>query len=295
MKRPSFTGNIACFIRPLRTYTNTDNYFNDINFGIQTEICGRHVNLLTSHTVMPLNRLPVSNASLEHIPDAMLGMADNVDGYLVDERIPDDILQNVLRSTSRPMVIINRLSKLPVDTVTPPNREGMFKGLDTAIRMGYSSFIYCNPGIAHTNFQEKLLAFRNFVSDNNIADKQIVIVDGCGLNPLVETYGSLEKGIKQLKKLGKILIIAGSDPIGRGCLDWLQAQNLRPGKDIGVLSTEGLGCINFKKPEMSSVLTKPEQMGAMAVDLLLQRISAETHADPQNYSTEPTFSFGETI
>jgi DNA-binding LacI/PurR family transcriptional regulator len=295
MKRPSFTGNIACFIRPLRTYTNTDNYLNDINLGIQTEICNRHVNLFTSHTVMPLNRLPVSGASLEHIHDAMLAMADNVDGYLVDERIPDDMLQNILRSTSKPMVIVNRLSKLPVDTVTPPNREGMFKGLDTAIRMGYSSFIYCNSGTAQSNPQERLAAFKSFVADKNIADKQIVIVYGCDLNPLAETRSSLEKGIKQLKKLGKILIVTSSDPIGRDCLDWLPTQNLRPGKDIGVLSTEGLGYINLKKPEMSSVLSKPEQMGAMAVDLLLQRISAETHADPQNYSPEAAFSFGETI
>ena len=295
LKRPSFTGNIGCFIRPLRGYTNTDNYFNDINLGIQTEICNRHVNMFTSHTVISLNRPPVSDASLEHIVDAMLEVADNVDGYLVDERIPDDMLQKVLRSVGKPMVIINRLSKLSVDTVTPPNREGMLKGLDTAVRMGYDSFIYCNPGIEQTNFMERLAAFKSFIADHSIAGSRTLIVEDCCINPLSETLKSLEEGIKQLKPQGKILIVAGVDPIGRECLGWLPTINLRPGKDIGVLSTDGFGYTNFKKPEMTSISSKPEQIGAMSVDLLLQRISSEIHASPQNYSPEATFSFGETI
>jgi len=295
LKRSAFTGNIGCFIRPLRGYTNTDNYFNDINLGIQTEICARHINLFTSHTVLPLNNPPISNASLEHIVDAMLEVAGNVDGYLVDERIPDDMLQRVLRSTDKPMVIVNRLSELPVDTVTPPNREGMFKGLDTAVRMGYNCFIYCNPGTVHTNIKARIAAFKNFVADNNISDKQIVIVDGCCINPLTVTLASLEKGIKQLKSEGKTLIVAGMDVIARDCTDWLPTKNLHPGKDIGVLSTEGTGYININNPEISSVLSNPEQIGVIAVNLLLQRISAESHADPKNYSPEGTFSFGETI
>lgn len=295
LKRPAFTGNIGCFIRPLRGYNNIDNYFNDINLGIQTEICGRHINLLTSHTVLPLNNPPVSDASLEHIADAMLEMADNVDGYLVDERIPDNMLQRVIRSSDKPMVIINRLSKLPMDTVTPPNREGMLKILDTAVRIGYNNFIYCSPGTTQTNYQERFAAFKSFAVNNNIPDSRIVVVDGCSLNPLAETLASLEKGIKQLKPQGKLLIAASLDPIGREILDWLPTINLHPGKDIGVLSTDGFGYINFKKPEMTSVLSRPEQLGGMAVDLLLRRISAETHAGPQNYSPEATFSFGETI
>ncbi|MFA6100600.1 MAG: LacI family DNA-binding transcriptional regulator [Victivallaceae bacterium] len=294
LKRPAFTGNIGCFIRPLRAYNNTDNYFNDINLGIQTEICSRHINLLTSHTVLPLNSPPVSDASLEHIVDAMLEMTDRVDGYLVDERITDDMLQRALRHTGKPMVIVNRLSELPVDTVTPPNREGVTKGLDTAARMGYSSFIYCNQGTAQTNFQERFAAFKSFVAENNIPDSRIVIVDGCSLNPLAETLASLEKGIKQLKPQGRILIVVPAS-IGQECLDWLPTRNLRPGKDIGVLCTDGFGYSSFKKPEMTSVLSKPEQIGYMAVDRLLRHLSEEAHARPKNYSPEATFSFGETI
>ncbi|MFA7232147.1 MAG: LacI family DNA-binding transcriptional regulator [Victivallaceae bacterium] len=295
LKQAKFIGAVGSFIRPLREYRADDNYFNDINFGIQTECCKRRINLISSHCITPLNRYSPGEAALDDMRRAMLEMADSVDGFLIDERIPDNIIESVINAASKPVVIINRTSSLPVDVVTPPNREGMTKGLEMAFKLGYDRFLVCRPGTRTTNSIERFEAVMSFAKGKNINAENIVIIDDCSINRLEDTVVAFAAAIKKLNSNGKLLLVSLTDSVGRMLANWLKENmNMQAGNDFGLLSFDGFGIAKIEKPEITTICSNPEAMGALAVDLLLNRLSPEC-SPPKNWTPEVNISFGETL
>ncbi len=294
-KQVKRTGNIGNFIRPLREYCLEDNYFNDINSGIQIVSCEQRLNLLSSHTTLPLNHMPVHSAALEHIGKAMLDCADAVDGYLVDERIPDEIIADVLKVTEKPMVVINRLTDLAIDSITPPNQQGARQALDIALRMGYSQFIFTRPGNRQSNNLERYQAFIDFIEAAGITEDNYQIIDDCSVLSHEITLKQVMSAVNQQVKLGRLLIFNCNDTYSRACCEMLINANLTPGKDLGLLSGDGFGFSKRLKPEIAAVQSQPVEMGKLAVKALISRLSPDNFSSPHNITPEPTFTFGETL
>jgi DNA-binding transcriptional regulator YhcF (GntR family) len=139
-------GMIASFVRPLRAHSG-DNYFNEINLGFQRACLERCFNLLSCHTARLLSPLPVGAVAQKQLQEAMLELAPRVDGMLLDERISDDVISEVLRLPGvPPMVLLNRYSPL-VDCVLPPIEQNMMELARLAERFGYRKFLYLESGI----------------------------------------------------------------------------------------------------------------------------------------------------
>jgi DNA-binding LacI/PurR family transcriptional regulator len=294
-KQVKRTGNIGNFIRPLREYCLEDNYFNDINSGIQTVSCEQRLNLLASHTTLPLNYVPVNSAALEHIGKAMLDCATEVDGYLVDERIPDEIISPVLTATGKPMVIINRLTNLAIDSITPPNRQGVRQALDIALRMGYSQFILTLPGNQQSNNFERHQAFMDFIEAAGISEDNYQIVDDCSILSHEVTLKQVMRAVIQQMKRGRLLIFCCNDTYSRKCCEMLLKANLTLGEDVGLLSGDGFGISKRFDPKIAAVQSQPFEMGKLAVKALISRLSPDNFNSPHNITPEPTFTLGETL
>ncbi|MCF6176468.1 MAG: LacI family transcriptional regulator [Victivallaceae bacterium] len=294
-KQVKRTGNIGNFIRPLREYCLEDNYFNDINSGIQAASCEQRLNLLSSHSTLPLNHPPVNKVALEHIAKAMLDCADEVDGYLVDERISDEIIASMQRQTGKPMVIINRLTDLAIDSVTPPNCLGVRQALDVALRMGYSQFIFTRPGNRVSNNIDRYDTFIQFLKDSGISENSFRIVDDCSILPGEITIKRVITAINELKTQGQLLLFCCGDTFARNCCNMLIEDNLIPGKGIGLLSGDGFGYSKRFKPEIAALQSQPFEMGKLAVKALISRLSPDNYNKPRNITPEPAFTFGETL
>jgi DNA-binding LacI/PurR family transcriptional regulator len=294
-KQVKRTGNIGIFIRPLREYCLEDNYFNDINGGIQAASCEQRLNLLSSHSTLPLNHPPVNRAALEHIAKAMLECADEIDGYLVDERIPDEIIAPIQSQTGKPMVILNRLTGLAIDSVTPPNRQGVKQALGIALRMGYSQFIFTRPGNRVSNNIDRYETFIQFLKDSGIPENSFRIVDDCSILPGEVSLKRVRTAINELKGKGQLLLFCCGDTFARSCCNMLIEENLIPGKDVGLLSGDGFGYSKRFKPEIAALQSQPFEMGKLAVKALISRLSPDNFNSPRNITPEPTFTFGETL
>lgn len=68
-----------------------------------------------------------------------------VDGILLDERIPDPVLATFRHVDVKPMVLLDRTTKLAFDSVTSDHGQGVEKLLDLSLKMGYERFIICSP------------------------------------------------------------------------------------------------------------------------------------------------------
>jgi DNA-binding LacI/PurR family transcriptional regulator len=294
-KQVKRTGNIGNFIRPLREYCLEDNYFNDINCGIQDSCCSQRINLWSSHSTLPLNHMPINQAALGHIEHAMLDCIDQVDGYLVDERIPDDIIAKVIQQSSKPVVIVNRTTELKADSITPANRQGVLQALDVALRMGYSKFILARPGNRVSNNVERYEAFMEFIKASSIDVDSYQVIDDCSIVPWDETIPLIVAGVKKFQPVGRTLFISCGDAYARQLCNTFQKMNLQPGKDLGILCCEGFGFSKLNKPEIAAVQSQPVEMGKLAVKTLLNRLNHDNFTTPGNVTPEPTFTFGETL
>jgi DNA-binding LacI/PurR family transcriptional regulator len=294
-KQVKRTGNIGVFIRPLREYSLEDNYFNDINSGVQAASCEQRLNLLSSHTTLPLNHPPVNGAALEHIAKSMMDCADQVDGYLVDERIPDEFLAQVQQRIGKPMVVLNRLTEMAIDSVTPANRQGVKQALDIAMRMGYSNYIFCRPGNRVSNNTERYQAFLDFIEDAGVTEDNYRIVDDCSVLPGEVTMERVRYCINELKNKGRILLVCCTDAYARNCCNMLSEDKMIIGKDVGILSNDGFGYSKRLNPEIASLQSQPFEMGKLAVKALIRRLSVDDFSPVRNITPEPIFTFGETL
>lgn len=95
-KQQKVFGRFACFVRTMRSPRDNDNYFNEINTGIQIEAGNRRIDLLLPHHAALLDAYVPSPEMLDEIRRAMLSCADSVDGFLLDERIPDETVAEVI-------------------------------------------------------------------------------------------------------------------------------------------------------------------------------------------------------
>ena len=98
-------GVIGCFLRPLRPETETDNFFNRINLGVQLECASRRIHWLNLHSLSVLNQWPATENAVQQIEPEMIAFAGQVDGLLIDERIPDAMIENLRKLTSKPMLL----------------------------------------------------------------------------------------------------------------------------------------------------------------------------------------------
>ena len=75
-KQKKIFGRFACFVRTMRPPREDDNYFNEINMGIQIEAANRRIDLLMPHNAVLLDAYVCSSEKLEELKKAMLSCAD---------------------------------------------------------------------------------------------------------------------------------------------------------------------------------------------------------------------------
>lgn len=295
LKKSVLNGALGCFVRPLREFGMEDNYFNDINWGIESECCASRINLLRSYSSGILKQYVTNEEWLSEIKRAMLNIAGSVDGFLVDERIPDSLVGEVINETNKPAVIVNRRTSLAIDAVGAADRKGTLDVLEKALHMGYKRFIFCTSGIDNSCFIAQRQAFQEFLKKNNIDESHSGLVEGCSIIPLKESFSAVRNMYDKKSGDEKTLIMTETDSFGRSLIMPFINIGVKPGKDVGILGFGGLGLATNFKPNLSTVDVKPASIGAMAVKVLMKRISSEKYLEPEYYYPDPVFIFGETI
>lgn len=295
LKKTVITGTIGCFIRPLRDYRLDDNYFNDINYGIQSECGVKRINLFRSHTLGILDQYTPSDEGLSEIKRAMLNVADEVDGFLIDERIPDALVSEVIKETSKPALIVNRRSELEIDAVGPADRQGMLDALEKITRMGYNRFVFCAGGSKNSSLIARHKAFTEFIATNKIDKAHVNIINDCNIRPWNESALAVEKNIQKKQLKDKILIVSVTDSFARDLLSHLTASGMKLREDFGISGFGGLGFASNFSPQLSTIAVNPVAIGKMAVEILMTRISGEQYLETTYHSPDAVFIFGETV
>lgn len=295
VKHQTHTGTIGCILRPLREIRTTDNYFNEIIYGIQNEIYNKRYDLLSSHFSSMFNKFHLTEQVHSEILKVIIDMSPKVDGFLIDELVPDEIINEATKSVKKPMVIVNRPSSLTIDSVSPADKEGIFELFDAAKRMGYDKFIYCYPGGKDINEVTRLNAFKNCIKKNKVSKNEWHIVNDFSTKVLSETAPELFEVYKEFKKHGKVLIMTPSDHMARVCCKIFEDNKVNIPSDVGVTGFFGTGYANYQKPELATIKIPAEDIGAQAVDILVEKIINREYITPCNSTVKGNLHLGESI
>lgn len=287
---------IGLLVRPLWPYNDKDIYFNEINYGIQDECCISGINYLTPAAVRLLNQhVMVPLRVFEDIGRSAREIAGMVDGFLIDERLPDSFVAGLMEDTGKPCTVIDRLTTLPIDSVTPPNREAIRLLCSTALRYGYRKFIFVENGHRTSNMVARKETFLDFIENNAVPSSDFRIIEDWSVKTAQESLGELDAAFSSLAKGEKIAVISSNDSYARDAYDFLSGKGLRPHLDFGVTGVGGLGVAYHPRPVLTTVRTNTEEMGRMAVKSLLERIMKSPGAPANNLSPSPIFECGETL
>jgi len=287
-------GVIGCITRTFRETTIHDNYFNEINQGIQNQAMQKNFNVLYPACNLRFRPMNVSGSNLAEIRNAIEKMKDTVDGFIFDERIPDDVISEIMGRINNPFVVVNRTSSLPIDTVTADNAGGAKEAAGFTIKLGYEHFILFKDEKSVSNHDLRFTSFLSTLVDKNIRKENIDIIEGIFIQPLEVTISKLKKALKKNRNLKK-LIFALSDNIARPVSEVLIKEGLTLGENTGLLGFDGMDCARMKKPFLSTVEINPAKIGALAADILIDRINNSHLEAPGNHVVSVNFSAGETI
>ncbi len=289
-------GNLGAFLRPLREYQNSDNYFNSIWVGIQNECCARHLNLLSSHSTQGLNQWAVTGDALDRVKAAAIAAAPMVDGYLLDERLPDDIVAEIAAECGKPVVLVNRMTALKnIDAVSPNHCGNLDKMFNLARNYDYNAFIYCNSGMhSRPNVSNDFCEEFHRQAEKRKLENLIVIPD-TSIASLAESVAKFMAAYEKLKKKSpKVLAIIESSAFGREMADIVMKSPIKLGRELGIVNGLDTGYSRSASPEIAALKTAPEQLGRMAVSVLMDRTSYE-FMEPKTHFPDPEIIIGETF
>ena len=291
-RMPSFPQHkiIGCLMRGISAL-KTDHYFNEIMAGMQKEAAIANYTLLFSGQAVRSLILHASPG--EEALEAALEIRNLACGYLVDERISDTVAERIMRETGKPLVIVNRQTKLAVNAVYPDIRGAIGKLFAALKRMGYGAFIFCDSGQDTASQLEMRRCYRMMIKEFAIPDSCYRIVERTGFVPLETICSRIRKAFEELKGKRTVLLTPG-DTIARDFYNRLHPDIIRIPEEMGLIGFFGLQIAHMHSPELTTLQSDTVGMGTLAVQLLLNAVmrgavAAAGHPVPME------LIFGETI
>ncbi|MEI8245534.1 MAG: GntR family transcriptional regulator [Lentisphaerota bacterium] len=279
--RRKLHGVIGCMIRPYRPTTAYDNYFNEINAGIQKECMKRNFDTLYPGFCFDLNNHNLSPQALTKLEQAILPVAERVDGLILDERIPDIVLEKIVGKLKIPYVLVFRQSNNPnIKSLVPAFSDGTKKAMELAVKSGYKNFILCNHYVLHPTINSAMDSAKRSLSDFEKRDTQLrsIPIENCFAKDF-DIMGQIMSAYDKFKaSKRKTLIFCVTDGIARYVCDEMEKRGLSLGSDLGLLGVGGFNYTTMKKPEIATVDTKPFELGQLAAEWIFQEINQQTEA-----------------
>jgi len=282
---------IGCLFRNLwpRIY---DNYTNEMFMGIQREAALRRLNLLLAPAAGDVIQREAPEISTEVLM-AVRRMNTQVSGFLFDARVDDATVSAVQASTGKPVVVIQRLSHLPIHSVTPEIRDVSSCMLTLLLKMNYRNFLFIEFGYDIFEQNELKEAWGKFRSQLPSGCQSLVIKDTCRMLP-----ENFEKEVKSsICRLagGRLAVICCDDGTARTVIDIAEAEGLAVPDRLGVVGFYGLLKSVISSPLLTTLKVDTFRLGATALGLLADVINEVSTTPPGVHYIKTEFIPGETI
>jgi LacI family transcriptional regulator len=216
----------------------------------------------------------LANSEFKRERDAQLARLfrwRRVDGLIVslaDQEYPETIAE--LQRLEAPIVLFDRdAPKLPqASTVTADHAGGIRRATDHLLDLGHSRIAMITGPSSLRPTQERVRGFSNAYRARGSRYPADLLRTGS----FDAAFGEAATSDMLLRQSPPTAIISGSNQLLVGVLRTLHRMSLRPGRDIALVSCDDVPLAELHHPPITIVHRDTINMGAVAAQLLLERI-----------------------
>jgi DNA-binding LacI/PurR family transcriptional regulator len=173
-----------------------------------------------------------------------------------------------------PIVLVDRdCPELPYDSVIEDNRFGAMQALEHLTSLGHSRIAFISGSRSVYTFDERCKGI-----EESAINAEIYALDSDAYDDLV--IGAFEQTniiMMRNKNQRPTAIIGANNAITSGILYALSLKNFKIPDDVSVVSYGDSNWCRFYPTPITSICQPVEEMGRVAANLLLERISGKAH------------------
>lgn len=207
-----------------------------------------------------------------------------VDGLIVSSVGGDDSLVHSLLAVRTPMVIVDRdLEHVAADLVRIDHELGAYLATSHLLQLGHRH-IACISGPAETSVARMRLAgYHRAMQEANLDVPPSWIVESDFTGP--SGYRAARQLLGQNRPTA---IFAANDMVGIGVLRAAAELNVRVPAELSVIGFDDIQMSQYVYPALTTVGQSILQLGEQAAQVLLRRISAQSHAPVEQFIVAPS-------
>ncbi|SDN09792.1 LacI family transcriptional regulator [Fictibacillus solisalsi] len=250
---------IGCVINNIKSKYQ-DPYFSEMIYGVERELIEQGYKMSFSY----------NDKDLVHL-DLKEEYKDDTLGVIVVGALHEDLLKNL--SNSVPYVIsVGGKPGLDIDYVTVDFKEAAKRATDYLIGLGHEKIACISSSSSALNIpaeeDDRFIGFQEVLASHKLQLKKEWIQDG---------LFTIEGGYKAMKRIlmDKELptaVFTASDRMAHGAYKAIQEYGLSIPKDISIVSFDNIEMSKYVNPQLSTIHVHKEEMGRIAVKMLLQRM-----------------------
>ena len=203
------------------------------------------------------------------------------DGIIISTSQKNAAIFSQLKKEKYPFVLIDRnLPKLSAHFVGVDNYTGAYQATEHLIKNGYQKIALLKISPAYlSTIRERELGYRGALKNNGmrINNKLIRTINFSDIQQVVRSV--LRELIQPPFKIDAIFSV--NNNITVACLEYINEMNLRIPQDLAIISFDDIDLFRFSYPPITAVAQPIEEIGKVAVNILMDEINGLTQEKKQ--------------
>lgn len=204
---------------------------------------------------------------------------------LVTPLVPMTYL-DALREQNFPYVLIDQVDAAEDSSVVEAtNWQGAYEATRYLIQLGHTRIAFIKGALAVRSAVDRLRGYKAALADCDIPIKEELVIEG---DFLQRTGYETTKRLLQNVDPPPTAIFASNDLSAFGAMEAIREAGLRIPEDISIIGFDDIPQASLVYPKLTTVHQPLEQMGRVAVKMLLERIEDRSHP-PQRVTLATQF------
>jgi LacI family transcriptional regulator len=202
---------------------------------------------------------------------------------LVAPLVPTTYL-DALRKQNFPYVLIDQADPTENSSIVEStNWQGAYEATLYLIQLGHTRIAFIRGALAIRSAVDRLQGYKAALAESSIPFREELIIDG---DFQQQTGYEVTKSLLQSVAPPPTAIFASNDLSALGAMDAARECGLRIPDDISIIGFDDIPQVSLVYPKLTTVRQPLEQMGRVAVKMLLEQI--ENHSRPPQHITLAT-------
>ena len=201
-----------------------------------------------------------------------------VDGMIIAPAGEDDVMRDLVKSTRKPVVLIDRMIEgLGVDAVVLDNAAAVFEAVQYLVGLGPRRIGFISGSLSTTTGHDRMQGYRRALEAAGIAYHADLVREGHFRE------ANAYRATMHLMRLAErpTALFSANNLMVIGAMRAIRDMGLSCPDDVSVASMDDFAWADVFSPRLTTVAQPVEAIGEQAAHLLLDRLAGNAPAEPR--------------